>query len=144
MTAYSRQAQPPIPRILLLVLRGEELSGPGCVSSSGAASEHVFSSCTLMTLSGMIYRMMRRDHSVFPVDPENLAKAAVAFNPIFHALTRDSKIPCYAHCYGLLKHTVVPPLSRERQPRAGLQVIPKEGSCCPGPLEQPLPGQSCS
>lgn len=97
-----------------------------------------------MTLSGMIDRMMRKDHSVFPVDADNLARAAVAFILIFHSLTRDSKILCYAHCYGLLKHTVSPPLSQERQPKAGLQVIPKEGFPRPGPLNLPRPGQSCS
>ena len=69
---------PPIPRISFLVLRGDKLSGPECMSSSFAASENVFSGCILTALSGMIYGMMEKDSSAFLVDPENLARAAGA------------------------------------------------------------------
>lgn len=68
----------PIPRISFLVLRGDVLTGPECMSSSFAASENVFSGCILTAFSGMIYAMMEKDCSVFLVDPENLARAAGA------------------------------------------------------------------
>lgn len=45
-----------------------------------------------MALNRMIYRMKEKDHSLFLVDPENLARAAGAVIQIFHALPQDAML----------------------------------------------------
>lgn len=127
---------PLLPRTLFLLLRGDELSGPECMSSSWATSENVFSGCILMALSGMIYGMLEKDCSGFLVDPEKLARAAGAViqTEFSCTATRFHTMFTATDCLSSLLHLICPGKESLGQ---GCEQYPRRASPCPAPLEQP-------